>query len=89
LVSPVSSAARAAALEDLEECVNRLETKEYDFAEKTINDVLPQVEQQSDRQTIESFKVVGVETDDYIRQTVQKNESIIDLTLLSHQPARL
>ncbi len=75
-------------LEDLEECVNRLEAKEFDFAERTINDVLSQIERQSDRQTVGALKVADVETDDYIGQAVLKNGSIIDLTLLSRDAAQ-
>lgn len=75
-------------LEDLAEVVDRLENKEFEFAERTINDVLAQVDRQSDRQTVGALKVVDVETDDYIGQAVRKNGSIIDLTLLSRDAAQ-
>lgn len=75
-------------LEDLAEVVDRLEAKEFDFAERTINDVLSQVERQADRQTVGALKVVDVETDDYVGQAVRKNGSIIDLTLLSRDAAQ-
>lgn len=76
------------SLEDLAECVERIEDKEFLFAERTINDILSQVERQSDRQTVGALKVVDVETDDYLGQAVRKNGSIIDLTLLSRDTAQ-
>ncbi len=74
-------------LDDLSAKLDEIENKEFDFAEKQVETVLKQTEQQTIRQIEGALKVVDIETPEFIGQAVRQNSSIIDLTLLRRDAA--
>jgi hypothetical protein len=78
----------ANTLEDLAEKVQKLEDREFEFAEKHVRDVLGQDEKLTQRQKEGELTVVDVETDDYMGQAVRRDDLLIDLTLLRRDAAQ-
>lgn len=78
----------AATLEELAEKVDKLDDAEFDFAEQQITELLNQAETVKESQKEGEFKVLDVETPQYVGQAVtDKSNRIIDLTLLRREAA--
>lgn len=75
-------------LEDLAAKVDELEEKEWDFVEGMVEDILNQRLQTNEEvQRQGNLKVSDIMTDDYVGQSVQSDDKIIDLSFLKREAA--
>lgn len=77
----------ADTLEELLERVEAIEDAEHDFSERHVMELLSQSQTESERQTEGGFKVVDVETEDFVGQGVRSNGGMVDLSLLRRDAA--